>query len=122
MYWLDPFHYYVEGLIVNEMEDLVVNCTEEDLLRFTPPPGQTCGEYTANFFANGSPGYLANPEATQPEQCGYCTYKSGAEYYETNMGWNAAHKWRNFGILFAFFIFNIFAFLFMVYIKRKGRR
>ncbi|KAG1495472.1 hypothetical protein G6F46_007714 [Rhizopus delemar] len=121
MYWLDPFHYYIEGLAVNELEHLTVVCIEEDLLRFSPPPGQSCGEYSQAFIST-APGYIANPDAVQPEQCGYCTYKSGAEFYETNMGWSAANKWRNFGILIAFFFFNVFVFLMMVYFKRKGRR
>ncbi|CAO3694119.1 unnamed protein product [Rhizopus stolonifer] len=121
MYWLDPFHYYIEGLAVNELENVIVQCSDEDLLNFSPPPGQTCGEYAQAFLSQGT-GYIANPNAVQPEQCGYCTYNSGAEFYETNMGWNAANKWRNFGILIAFFIFNALFFLFMVYLKRKGRR
>ncbi|CEG78484.1 hypothetical protein RMATCC62417_13086 [Rhizopus microsporus] len=121
MYWLDPFHYYIEGLAVNELSDLQVVCTDADLLKFTPPPGQTCGQYMQNFLSQAT-GYVANPDAMQPDQCGYCTYKSGAQFYETNMGWSAAHKWRNFGILVAFFFFNIFVFLVMVYFKRKGRR
>ncbi|KAG0791294.1 hypothetical protein G6F22_006173 [Rhizopus arrhizus] len=121
MYWLDPFHYYIEGLAVNELADLTVECTESDLVRFLPPPGQTCGEYTAKFMSY-STGYIANPDAVQPEFCGYCTYKSGPEFYETGMGWNAAHKWRNFGILLAFFAFNTFVFLGMIYLRRKGRR
>ncbi|KAI7904279.1 ABC-2 type transporter-domain-containing protein [Cokeromyces recurvatus] len=122
MYWLDPFHYYIEGLAVNELATLKVECTEEDLIRFTPPPGQTCAEYTAEFFALGATGYIANPDAVQPEQCGYCQYKSGPDFYYTGMKWEASHKWRNFGILIAFTIFNIFVFLLFVYLKRKPRR
>ncbi|KAG1466250.1 hypothetical protein G6F56_004724 [Rhizopus delemar] len=119
MYWLDPFHYYIEGLAVNELGDLTVECSDSDLVRFSPPAGQTCGEYTSQFMTYAT-GYISNPDDT--EMCGYCTYKSGAEFYETNMGWNAAHKWRNFGILFAFFIFNSLVFLGLVYLRRKGRR
>ncbi|KAI8376931.1 ABC-2 type transporter-domain-containing protein [Blakeslea trispora] len=122
MYWIDPFHYYIEGLAVNELSRVTVECTESDLVRFTPPPGQTCQQYTQEFFSYGAPGYLANPNAVQPEQCGYCTYSSGAEFYRLNMGWSASHKWRNFGILIAFFIFNVLLFLVLVYWRRKGRR
>ncbi|KAI9277795.1 ABC-2 type transporter-domain-containing protein [Sporodiniella umbellata] len=122
MYWVDPFHYYVEGLIVNELSGFEITCTDEDLLRFTPPPGQTCAAYTERFFSFGSPGYIVNPSATQPEQCGYCAYKSGTEFYELNMEWNAANKWRDLGVLIAFFIFNILLFLVLVYFKRKARR
>ncbi|KAG0784732.1 hypothetical protein G6F16_008005 [Rhizopus arrhizus] len=120
MYWVDPFHYYIEGLVVNELGDLKVTCTDGDLIKFNPPPNTTCGDYTKNFFSYGATGYLANPEAT--DQCGYCSYSSGPEFYSTRFGWDAAHKWRNFGILIAYFIFNCFAFLFFVYLFRKPRR
>ncbi|KAI9467661.1 MAG: hypothetical protein EXX96DRAFT_172146, partial [Benjaminiella poitrasii] len=90
--------------------------------RFTPPPGQTCGEYTAEFFASGATGYIANPDAVQPEQCGYCEYETGADFYYNGMGWDVSHKWRNFGILIAFTVFNIFVFLLLVYLRRKPRR
>ncbi|KAI8092617.1 ABC-2 type transporter-domain-containing protein [Halteromyces radiatus] len=123
MYWLDPFHYYIEGLTVNELEHMTVVCSDEDLVRFPPPPGQTCGQYTQNFFSSPlTPGYLANPDAMQPEQCGYCSYSNGPQFYESRFGWSAANKWRNFGILTAFFVFNVIVFIGLVYWKRKGRR
>ncbi|CAO3650950.1 unnamed protein product [Mucor hiemalis] len=122
MYWLDPFHYYIEGLAVNELSSLTVKCTQEDLLRFNAPPGQTCGEYTKNFFAYGAPGYLDNPNASAPEMCGYCTFKSGSEFYGSRFEWSVDHKWRNLGILIAFFAFNVIVFLGLVYLRRKPRR
>jgi ABC-type multidrug transport system ATPase subunit/ABC-type multidrug transport system permease subunit len=122
MYWLDPFHYYIEGLAVNELANLKVECTSDDFLRFSPPPNQTCQQYTENFFTNGATGYLANPDAMQPDKCEYCTYSSGPEFYSTNMGWDASHKWPNFGILIVFFCFNVFTFTLLVFLKRKAKR
>ncbi|KAI9362223.1 ABC-2 type transporter-domain-containing protein [Pilaira anomala] len=122
IYWLDPFHYYIEGLTVNELENLAVVCSQEDLLRFTPPLGKTCKEYTQAFFNMGATGYIDNPEAVSPEQCGYCTYKSGSEFYETQMSWSATNKWRNFGVLLGFYAFNIILFIALVYWKRKENR
>jgi ABC-type multidrug transport system ATPase subunit len=122
MYWLDPFHYYIEGLAVNELEHLEVVCRESDLIQFAPPPGQTCGQYTQNYFSYGAPGYISNPNATSPELCGYCTFKSGKEFYSTRFQWDEGHKWRNFGILVAYFAFNVITFLALVYLKRKPRR
>jgi ABC-type multidrug transport system permease subunit len=123
MYWLDPFHYYIEGLAVNELEHLTVTCTEDDLVKFPPPPGQTCGEYTKAFFSNpATPGYIANPDAMQPEQCGYCTYSSGEQFYKSSFQWGERNKWTNVGILAGFFIFNVIVFVCLVYFKRKGRR
>ena len=95
MYWLDPFHYYLEGLATNEMEDLPVECKDMDLAKFYPPDGQTCGEYTANFFEDGATGYILDPNAT--DVCSYCSYTSGKQYYSSLYQWDAGNKWRNFG-------------------------
>ncbi|KAG2208507.1 hypothetical protein INT47_010203 [Mucor saturninus] len=122
MYWLDPFHYYIEGLAVNELGNLKVTCRQEDLLKFNVPAGQTCGEYTKNFFSYGAPGYIDNPQAVAPDMCGYCTFNSGPEFYESRFGWSADHKWRNFGILCGFFAFNVIVFLGLVYARRKPMR
>jgi ABC-type multidrug transport system ATPase subunit/ABC-type multidrug transport system permease subunit len=122
MYWLNPFHYFIEGLAVNELSHVQVQCTDKDLIKFSPPPGLTCGDYTKNFFSYGAPGYIANPQATQPDMCGYCAFSSGQEFYSTTFGWDVAHKYRNLGIIIAFFVFNVFCFGALVYWKRKGRR
>ncbi|KAL0078387.1 ABC-2 type transporter-domain-containing protein [Phycomyces blakesleeanus] len=122
MYWIDPFHYYIEGLAVNELESLTVVCKDEDLLKFSAPPGQTCGQYMANFFSNGGLGYIDNPDTVGPELCGYCTYKSGEEYYSSVYGWEASNKWRNIGIIAAYFGFNSLVMLVLVYWRRKAKR
>ncbi|KAI9363806.1 ABC-2 type transporter-domain-containing protein [Pilaira anomala] len=122
MYWLNPFHYFIEGLTVNELSYVTTECNDRDLAKFLPPPGQTCGEYTDSFFTSGGPGYLTNPNAMQPELCGYCGFKSGTEFYETSFGWDVANKWRNIGIIILFFVFNIFCFGGLVYWNRRGRR
>ncbi|KAI9319048.1 ABC-2 type transporter-domain-containing protein [Dichotomocladium elegans] len=121
MYWLDPFHYYIEGLATNELEHLTVECNEKDFVKFPPPVGQTCGEYMAPFFEQyGGPGYINNPNAT--DMCDYCTFKSGEEFYSFTYQWDAAHKWRDLGILICFFVFNVGVFLFLCWWKRMGRR
>ncbi|KAG0172189.1 hypothetical protein DFQ30_011013 [Apophysomyces sp. BC1015] len=122
IYWLDPFHYYLEGMVVNELENINIICTEADLVKFYPPPGQTCGEYLTNFIQFGAPGYLSNPNATQPELCGYCAYKSGKEFYTTQLEWDGSHKWRNLGFLIAFLIFNVIVLIGLVFLKRKAKR
>ncbi|KAI8381275.1 ABC-2 type transporter-domain-containing protein [Radiomyces spectabilis] len=120
MYWLDPFHYYVEGLVVNELSGLKVSCNDKDMVKFLPPPNMSCGDYLKPFFEHAT-GYLANPNATQPEYCNYCAFSTGDEYLKT-FSWDVANQWRNIGIIIAFFIFNVFVFLAMVYWKRKPRR
>lgn len=122
MYYVDPFHYYIEGLTVNEMENIQIKCTPSDLVKFTPPPGQTCGQYTQAFFNGSTTGYIENPNAMQPEQCGYCLYSTGEQFFETSYSWASANKWRNFGILLLFLFFNISMVIALVYLRRKPRR
>lgn len=117
---IDPLHYFVEGLTVNEMENLPIVCDDRDLVKFPPPTGQTCGEYLADFFNSGATGYLENPNAT--DMCGYCSFRSGEEFYSTSFGWSAANKWRNLGIIAGIAGFNILVFFGLCYLKRTARR
>ena len=87
----------------NELHDLRVTCRDRELNRFSAPPDQTCGAYTAAYFAAGGPGYLVDPGA---QDCAYCAYRVGDEFFEP-LGIRFAHRWRNFGILSAFIASNL---------------
>ncbi|KAI8968506.1 ABC-2 type transporter-domain-containing protein [Mycotypha africana] len=120
MYWLDPYHYVIEGLVVNLMDGVEVRCTNDEYLHLYAPPGQTCGEYMQTYFENGGTGYLDNPNATG--LCNYCQYSKGSDYYELRLGWNINNRWRNFGIVCAYTVFNCMLFCFFVYVFRKQKR
>ncbi|KAI9304002.1 ABC-2 type transporter-domain-containing protein [Cunninghamella echinulata] len=120
MYWLDPYHYLIEGLVVNTLADIKVTCYDGDWMKIRAPPGQTCGQYFNDFFNNGGLGYLQDSNAT--DSCNYCQYTTGNDFYETNIGWDFNNRWRDFGILCAYWIFNIFAFSVFVYLFRKAKR
>lgn len=45
MYHLDPFRYFMEGIITTSLAPMAIVCTSEDFLRFYAPPNVTCGEY-----------------------------------------------------------------------------
>ncbi|KAI7860713.1 ABC-2 type transporter-domain-containing protein [Circinella umbellata] len=120
MYWLDPFHYVMEGFAVNELENLQIVCNDGDLFKFSPPANQTCGTYLQNFFANGGSGYITSPDSTI--QCEYCNYRTAQEYYSSSFNWDESNKWRNIGIICVFSAFNIILFGILVYWKRKAKR
>eukprot|EP01119_Soliformovum_irregulare_P011474 TRINITY_DN2879_c0_g1_i1.p1 TRINITY_DN2879_c0_g1~~TRINITY_DN2879_c0_g1_i1.p1 ORF type:complete len:1443 (-),score=460.96 TRINITY_DN2879_c0_g1_i1:56-4384(-) len=117
-YWLNPFHWFLEGVVTNVFKSLVIKCEPIDFFRFNPPPGQTCGEYSQNFL-NAAPGYLENPNATS--LCEYCPYKAGSEYYEQNE-WSYDSRWRNLGILIGYWVFNVVVSSALIYLFRKGKR
>ncbi|KAF9358893.1 hypothetical protein BGX26_000678 [Mortierella sp. AD094] len=104
MYWLDPYHYMVEGIVATQLNNVPVRCGESELSIFHIPPGQTCYQYAEAFLAN-DPGYINNPNATN--NCQYCPYSVGQQYFEPlNMFY--VHRWRNMGIFSGYILFNIF--------------
>ncbi|RKP27214.1 ABC-2 type transporter-domain-containing protein [Syncephalis pseudoplumigaleata] len=104
MYWIDPYHYVIEGLLTNDLHDKPIHCYGNQFLTLQPPSGRTCGDYMANFFSAGNKGYIENPAAVA--NCRYCQYKIGDEFYAT-YDWSFAHRWRNFCIIIGFIVANV---------------
>lgn len=103
LYQLVPFTRLISGLVSTELHGIQVECTDQELNRFTAPPGQTCGEYMSAFFASGGPGYIVND---QTSDCGYCAFKTGDQFY-SQFDINFDERWRDFGILTAFIGSNL---------------
>lgn len=104
MYRLSPFTYWVSGIVSSQLHDRPVDCSSTETAIFSPPSGQTCGDYMADYLQQ-APGRLQNPDATS--DCRYCSlqvadqFMAGSEIY-----WD--DRWRNFGILWAYILFNTF--------------
>ena len=89
--------------MVTELEGRPVECAPSEYNTFTSPPGQTCGQYMSDFFANGGPGYIADNATSM---CEYCAYKVGNQFYEP-LDLSFDHRWRDLGILAAFIGSNL---------------
>jgi ABC-type multidrug transport system permease subunit len=120
MYHLDPYHYLIEGLVVNVMDGVEVKCSGSDWIQVNAPANQTCGQYFNDFFNNDGLGYLEDPSATG--SCNYCQYSRGNDFYEARIGWSFSNRWRDMGILCAYWVFNIMAFSTFVFLFRKAKR
>ncbi|KAJ6160946.1 ABC multidrug transporter atrF [Penicillium chermesinum] len=104
MYWLTPFHYLLEGLLGVVTHNVPVQCVDREEAHFSPPSGQTCQEY-AGAFAQKSGGYVRD---AANGLCAYCQYATGDEFAKSfNVSYN--HKWRDYGIFWAFVAFNFLA-------------
>ncbi|KAL1620268.1 Multidrug resistance protein [Neofusicoccum ribis] len=102
MYRVNPFTYVVEGFLGTSLANAPVRCAANELLQFNAPSGRTCGEYMVPYMENRG-GYLVDSNATE---CQFCPTS------ETNMflkGINVdfSHRWRNFGFMWTYCIFNI---------------
>lgn len=114
MYRVSPFTYMVSGMLSVGVANTNVVCAPNEYLHFDPPSGQTCGDYVASYRAAFG-GYPLNPDATS--DCSYCSMG------DTNVFLAAVHAnysdaWRNFGILWAYVIFNIAGALFFYWLAR----
>ncbi|EGC34351.1 hypothetical protein DICPUDRAFT_153464 [Dictyostelium purpureum] len=123
MVYLNPCNYLLEGFVTNALNHIDIRCSLDDIVKFIKPSNfNTCEEYAYDFINStitAAPGYVKTLESGE---CGYCSYKSGKEYVEGYLGWSNDNKWRNFGIVTSFFIFNTLLVIIFVYIARKGKR
>lgn len=122
MYRVSPFTYLIGAMLSSGVKDAPLTCSPKEMLKFNPPSGSTCAEYLQPFLKstqNPLGGYLADENATS--QCQYCAMANTNSFLEqleigTNVGW------RNFGIFFAYIVFNIFAALFLYWLARVPKK
>ncbi|KAJ5899540.1 CDR ABC transporter [Penicillium taxi] len=108
MYWLTPFKYLLEGFLGVAVHNVPVRCVDREESRFSPPSGMTCQEY-AGSFATQSGGYVRD---AADGLCAFCQYSTG-DQFAASFNVFYSNKWRDYGIFWAFVIFNfmlVFAF------------
>lgn len=83
-----------------------------------PDAGQNCGTYLATY-AQQTGGSIYNPAATA--DCQFCT-ASNADQFLSSVAISYSTRWRDYGIGFAYIIFNIFTAVLLYYLirVRKG--
>jgi len=102
MYYVSPFTYLVEGFLTTGVANTAVTCASNEYLQFTPPPGQSCGQYMEAFISY-SGGYLQNPAAT--DICSFCTIDTTNAFLAA-VNQSPKDMWRDFGIMWIYIAFN----------------
>ncbi|KAG7293979.1 hypothetical protein NEMBOFW57_004040 [Staphylotrichum longicolle] len=112
MYYVSPFTYWIGGITSTMLHGRPVVCSEDETLIFNPPPNMTCGTYLA---AGQAPGTLQNPSAV--EACRYCPISVADQFLASvNIFWS--QRWRNFGIMWAYVVFDIAVAIGVYYVFR----
>lgn len=114
MYRVSPFTYWIAGLVSTMSAGRPVVCSATEVLRFDPPSNQTCGAYLDAFAARAG-GVIQNPDATA--DCRYCSLKTTDQFLASTRIFYS-ERWRNFGIVCAFIVFNAFMAILMYYLFR----
>ncbi|SPO07283.1 probable ABC1 transport protein [Cephalotrichum gorgonifer] len=103
MYRVSPFTYWVGGIVATELHDRKVECSASETAIFSPPDGMNCGEYMRDYLTQ-APGTLQNPDARS--DCRYCSLTVADQFMAaSDIYWS--DRWRNFGILWGYILFNI---------------
>lgn len=118
MYRVSPFTYMISAMLSVAVANTNVVCAANELVRFDPPPGMTCNSYMTPYiqFAGG---YVVNGNATA--DCEFCPISDTNKFL---VGVNAEYgdRWRNFGILWAYIVFNVFGALALYWLVRVPKR
>ncbi|KFY22989.1 hypothetical protein V493_06176 [Pseudogymnoascus sp. VKM F-4281 (FW-2241)] len=103
MYYLNPFNYLMGSMLVFDIFDKTVNCSEQEFAIFDTPNGTTCASYLADYLQGmGSRTNLVNPDATSG--CKVCQYRQGSDYlYNINL-LDYYYGWRDAAIVVIFAI------------------
>lgn len=118
---VSPFTYLISGMLSTGVANARISCADNEFLNFDPPDGQTCGEYMESYIERES-GYILNPDA-RGRSCEFCpqvstnTFLAGFSSY-------FSEAWRNFGLIWAYIVFNVFAALLIYWLVRmpKGNK
>jgi ATP-binding cassette, subfamily G (WHITE), member 2, PDR len=95
-----------------------VVCSSIEFLNFNPPPGQTCDEYLGPYISMAG-GYLSNGNATS--DCSFCTL-SDTNAFLAQVNSFYSERWRNFGLMWPFIIFNIAGAIFFYWLARVPKK
>ena len=94
-----------------------VVCSDVEVLRIQPPDANTCYQYLASYVAPG--GYLTNPNSTS--DCGLCTV-SDTNVFLAQIASSYDTRWRNFGLLWCYIVFNMAAAVLIYWVARVPKK
>lgn len=117
MYRVSPFTYWIGGMAATQVHNRRIVCSTAELAIFNPPSGMTCYQYLEKYVTAAG-GQLLNGDATS--SCEYCPLTVADQFLATS-GISYSERWRNFGIMWAYIIFNIFVAVSMYYLVRVKR-
>lgn len=118
MYRLSPFSYLISAMLSTAVANTEVICAANEYVSFQPPSGTSCGDYMADYIAAAG-GYLQDPNAT--DSCSFCKV-ADTNVFLTSIQSSYDDRWRNFGIMWAYIIFNIFGALGMYWLARVPKK
>lgn len=117
MYRVSPFTYLVQGMLAASVANTNIECASNEYLNFQPLANQTCGQYMAEYIDIAG-GYLRNPDATA--DCSFCSI-GDSNVFLAGVSTTYDTRWRNFGLMWVYIIFNTFGALGLYWLTRMPK-
>lgn len=117
MYRVSPFTYLVNGMLSVAVANTNVVCASNEYLTFNAPSGENCGQYMSEYISLFG-GYL---QSNTTSVCNFCQVQS-TNVFLAEVACDYSDRWRNFGIMWAFIIFNVFAAVFLYWLARVPKK
>ena len=119
MYRVNPFTYILEAFLGTSLANAAVHCAPNEYLYFSAPGGSTCAEYMGPYMRSAG-GFLiggAGPD------CQFCAMDKTNDFLDT-LHISFANRWRDFGLVWAYSVFNIAAAVALYWLVRvpKGKK
>lgn len=118
MYRVSPFTYLVSAMLSTAVGNADAVCAANEFISFPPPSGQTCGEYLETYIA-ATGGYLVDENSTS--SCKFCTTGDTNKFLEGVQS-SYEDRWRNFGLMWVFIVFNVFGALALYWLVRVPKK
>lgn len=118
MYRVSPMNYLIGAMLSNGVALQNVECSDVELLMFSPPANMTCETYAGPFLQMAG-GTLQKPQAN--DTCLFCPVASTDTYLAT-LDIHYSERWRNFGLIWVYVVFNVFAALAAYWLMRVPKK
>lgn len=118
MYRVSPFTYLVEGMLTTGIANQRTHCAENEFVSFQPRSGETCAEYMRPYIRHNG-GYLQDPGAMQ--DCSFCSYDD-TNVFLNLIGLDYGNVWRDFGLMWVYIFFNVFAAVGIYWLARVPKK
>ncbi|KAM0083487.1 Multidrug resistance protein [Fusarium odoratissimum] len=112
MYRCNPFTYFVEGFLGTALANAKATCAANEYLQFEPPNGSTCGDYMMQYIKDRG-GFVRDRDDTS--LCEFCQLDQTKNFLN-GVNINFDNRWRDFGLMWVFVIFNLGAAVFLYWL------
>lgn len=118
MYRVSPFTYIVSGMMSVGLANTQVVCDSVEYLNFAPQNGTTCAEFLDPYIAQAGGSYI---DGMARDTCEFCVI-SDTNAFLANVVSFYDQRWRNWGLIWPYIIFNIAGAVFLYWLARVPKK